>query len=48
MNINLQNWNPRNRQPGSTIVGLAFDTNRLDVAKKIAAAIRRNGRPSRM
>jgi len=33
MNINLQNWNPRNRQPGSTLVGLAFDTNRLDVVE---------------
>lgn len=33
MNINLQNWNPRNRQPGSTLVGLEFDTNRLDVVE---------------
>ena len=33
MNINLQNWNPRNRQPGSTLVGLSFDGSRLDVVE---------------
>ena len=33
MNINLQNFNPRNRQPGSTLVGLSFDGSRLDVVE---------------
>jgi uncharacterized protein YqiB (DUF1249 family) len=33
MNINLQNLNPRNRQPGSTRLGLAFDGSRLDVVE---------------
>jgi len=31
LNLNLQNWNPRNRQPGSTLLGLSFDGSRLDV-----------------
>lgn len=33
MNINLQNLNPRNRQPGATLVGLAFDGSRLEVVE---------------
>lgn len=33
MNINLQNFNPRNRQPGSTLVGLSLDGSRLDVVE---------------
>lgn len=31
LNLNLQNWNPRHRQPGSTLLGLSFDDSRLDV-----------------
>jgi hypothetical protein len=33
MSINFQNLNPRNRQPGATRLGLAFDTGRLEVVE---------------